>query len=216
VADRSLIESYLASLARHAREAGADVDRLLAETADHLREAVAVHRAAGAKDPEERALAEFGEPREIAIEAAAAQKRAIPNARSLMFLALAIGSLCVAAGLGYLSVHPTELSIGPLVALGFVGGTTLMAIGVWQHVDASSRSAVAMAIAAALFVIASALGFIGCQIARSARLEQTALPATLHVIGFFAGLVVVALALNEARGRMRGDSAGPAPGPVLG
>lgn len=215
MADRSLIESYLALLAQHARDAGADVDRLVAETADHLREAVAVHRAAGAEDPEERALAEFGEPREIAIEAAEAQKRALSNGRTLMFLAVVIGSLCAAAGLGYLSVHPTQLSIGPLVALGIVGGAALIAAGIWQHVDPSWRSAGAMAVAAALFVTASALGFVGCQIARGARLEQAALPATLHVIGFFAGLVVVAVALNETRERMRGRSAGPAP-PVAG
>jgi hypothetical protein len=216
VAVGSLIESYLALLAQHAREAGADVDRLLAETADHLIEAVAIHRAAGAKNPEERALADFGEPKEIAIAAAAAQRGATSKARRLMFLSVAIGSLCAAAGLGYLSVHPTQLSIGPLVALGVVGGAALITVGVWQHVDSSWRSAGAMAVAAGLFVIASALGFVGCQIARGARLEPTALPATLHVSGFLTGLAVFVVALNEVRGRMRGRSQGPAPASVIG
>lgn len=128
--------------------------------------------------------------------------------RSLAIVASLSGAFCLSAGLSYLTVSPTELTISALVALGVVGFIALVGSGLWQaHVDAANRRLplFVLGLVGSGLAIGSVLGFLGAQVARENRLEPTALPSTLHVAGVVMGLVLCALVFVEL-GRM--DSLG--------
>jgi hypothetical protein len=128
----------------------------------------------------------------------------VGRSRSLVVVAGLSGALCLATGLSYLTVSPTELSISVLVTLSALGCTALVTVGVWQDRAGGGNRRLPLTVLGLLgfsYAAASALGFAGAQIARSARLEPTGLPSALHVAGFVAGVLVCAAVLAELPGR---------------
>jgi hypothetical protein len=123
----------------------------------------------------------------------------VNRARLLAVLAALSGGLCLATGLSYLTVSPTELTISALVTLGALGCCTLVAAGLWQaRVKVDDRlPLVVLGIVAFVYSAGSALGFAGAQVAHGARLEPTALPSALHVAGLVIGSVLWLLVVAE-------------------
>jgi predicted MFS family arabinose efflux permease len=120
--------------------------------------------------------------------------------RTLAATAGLTGTLCLAAGLSYLTVSPTELTISALVAFGAVGFAALLGAGIWQaRVKAENRRLPLLVLGAFSFIFAlgGALGVAGAQIAREARLEPTGLPIALHAVGVVAGLLLLVLVIAE-------------------
>lgn len=115
-------------------------------------------------------------------------------------LACLSGALCLAAGLSYLTVSPTELTISALVALGVVGFVALLGAGIWQaRVKAEDGRLPLLVLGLFSFVFAagSALGVLGDQVARGGRLEPTGLPSALHGSGLVVGLVLLGFVMGE-------------------
>jgi hypothetical protein len=133
------------------------------------------------------------------------------EARSLTLVACANGALCLAAGLSYLVVSPTELTISALVVTGILGCCVLIAAGLWQariHGEGRRLPLIVLGVIALGFVAGSALGFAGAQVARDARLEPTGLPRTLHAAGVLTGIalclqVIAAIVRTHQRGGIR-------------
>ncbi len=119
--------------------------------------------------------------------------------RGLLFaLALLSGALCLAAGVSYLFVDPTELTVSLLVAFSALGCCALVAAGLWQRVAVvRSRSLFAVGVAGILFAIASGLGIAGARVAHSVRLEPTDLPVALHAAGVMAGVALGVAAFGQ-------------------
>jgi hypothetical protein len=130
----------------------------------------------------------------------------MPRYRLALVLASVSGGLCLAAGISYLTVPPTLLTI-PL--LGIVGCSLLVGVGVGQYRASPDRRRprlAALGVLAALFTAGSALGFFGVRAAQSDRLEPTQLPAALHVAGFVVGaMLCLAVVLEFVSGILRGD-----------
>lgn len=117
----------------------------------------------------------------------------MPRSRSLAALAILGGALCLATGLSYFGVRPTQLTISALVTLGIVGCGILVVAGVWQAATTGERrrSAVAaLGLAGLGFVAASVLGFAGSRVAHTARLEPTGLQTALHAAGVGLGTLL--------------------------
>lgn len=112
--------------------------------------------------------------------------------RRLLVLAGASAASCVAAGLSYVFVSPTELPVATLVLFGILGGAGLVGAGVWQNATASPERfpLATLALVGVAYTAASALGIVGAGIARAARLEPTGLPQTLHALGGALGILL--------------------------
>lgn len=124
----------------------------------------------------------------------------VNRGRFLLVVAILSGALCLATGLSYLTVSPTELTISALVTLGVLGCCTLVAAGVWQAwVNVRNRRLplVVLGVVGFGFSAASAFGLAGAQIARGARLEPTGLPSALHAVDFMMGIILCVLSLAE-------------------
>lgn len=124
----------------------------------------------------------------------------VNRGRSLALVAGLSGTLSLAAGLSYLSVTPTELTISALVTVGGLGFCALVAGGFWQARAKAENRRLPLIVLGLLglgFAAGSGLGFAGAQVAREARLEPTILPSALHVAGLGTGLVLCLLVVAE-------------------
>jgi hypothetical protein len=129
----------------------------------------------------------------------------------LLTVAAVSGVVCLAAGLSYLTVSPTELSTPALVVAGALGCSAIVAAGLWQlRATGETRRARLIALGAlgVTFSLASSIGIMGARVARSARLEPTGLPIALHAIGLALGIILstavaVELAGNSFKGSPR-------------
>lgn len=120
--------------------------------------------------------------------------------RSLAIVSGLSGALCLSTGLAYLTVSPTQLTISALVTLGVLGCCALVAAGLWQaRVKVENRRfpMLVLGVTGFGYTVASALGYVGAQIARTNRLEPTALPSALHIAGFAVGLLLCLLVLVD-------------------
>lgn len=120
----------------------------------------------------------------------------------LLATAQLAAGLCLATGVAYVTVSPTELAIPLLVALAAVGACVLAAVGVWQHRAPASAVSVRarwLAIVALLFTGASVVGALGARAVHVARREPTGLPIALHVASAAVGLILFAFALHRVR-----------------
>lgn len=119
-----LIDDYLTRLLRELRLGPAMTRRVLAETEDHLREAVERERAAGREDEAaaRRAIARFGSPRLVARRFAAEQGIRLLPPSVILHLVLALGLL---AGVGMAAIGVSGLlaaGMGGLFGKEFVAG----------------------------------------------------------------------------------------------
>jgi hypothetical protein len=132
--------------------------------------------------------------------------------RVILMLTCVSGGLCLAAGLSYLTVSPTELSISWLVASGFAGCALLVGSATWQYRVSTHQQRLRLVVLgtlAACFTAASALGFLGARAAQSVRLEPTEFPAMLHIGGLVAGAALcIAVAAQFVENSPRGAEDG--------
>ena len=131
----------------------------------------------------------------------------VNQGRSLTVISAICGGLCLAAGLSYLTVTPTELTVSALVTLGALGCCALVGAGLWQarvHIESRRIPLVVLGVMGVGYMAGSALGFAGAQVARGHRLEPTGLPSALHVAGLVMGILLCVLVVAELA---RGESA---------
>ena len=123
------IERYLDDLQTRLWLPPSDIRRVVAETEDHLREAVGRHVSAGlaVEDAERRAITDFGTPRAVAARFAAEVGRTAPPSLliELLVAAMMLGSIgLVAIGLSGLVAEAMGRAFGPLfVAADGIGVT---------------------------------------------------------------------------------------------
>lgn len=129
------------------------------------------------------------------------------SARFILRLSLASSATCLASGLAYLTVSPTELPVGVFVLSGVAGAAALVFVGARQQRETIHRrtALLTLLVLAIGFAVASVIGFVGAQVARDARLEPTALPSVLHAASVaIASMLALTVGL-ELLGQPRGE-----------